>query len=223
VDNLRATVAKKTITAPFSGTLGIRQVNKGEYLNAGAAITSLQAMTPVYVDFTVPQQDLSRVRQNLKIVALSDAYPGREFEGHISALDADVDVTTRSITVRATVPNSEKLLRPGMFVTVEVIMTEPLNVIRVPATAVSYEPYGDSVYIIEDAKDPKTGAAGKKLRRQLVRLGEARGDFVAVTEGLKPGETVASTGVFKLRNEMPVEVNNNISPKAELDPKPQEG
>lgn len=221
VENLKATVAKKTITAPFSGTLGLRRVNKGEYLNAGTSITNLQALTPVYVDFMIPQQELSRVKEDQKIIARSDAYPDKEFSGLISALDASVDSTTRSIKVRATIANTEKLLRPGMFVNLEIVMPQPLKVLSIPATAVAYEPYGDSVYVIEKGKDGQ--AEGLQLRRQVIRVGEARGDFVAVIDGLKPGEEVASTGVFKLRNEMPVVVDNKLAPNPSLTPKPKEG
>lgn len=223
VDDLKATMEKKTVLAPFSGTLGLRQVNKGEFLNVGASIVSLQSMTPVYVDFTVPQLELSRVKEGLKITVETDAYPEKEFSGVISAVDSDVDIATRSIKIRATVPNSEKLLRPGMYVKVRIIMPEPKEVIMVPATSVAYAPFGDSVYVVEDYTDKESGQTTKRLRQQFVRVGEARGDFIAVTEGLKSGESVVSTGVFKLRNQMDVVVDNKLEPEMTLTPAPNEG
>ncbi|HUJ17709.1 MAG TPA: efflux RND transporter periplasmic adaptor subunit [Nitrospirota bacterium] len=216
-ENIRATIGKKTIRAPFSGQLGIRQVNLGQLLREGDPIVTLQSLDPIYVDFTLPQQQLSLVRQGLTVQVTSDALPGETLKGRITAINPLVDADTRSNKIEATVANRGNRLRPGMFVNVAVGLPARQTVLSIPATAVLYAPYGDSVFIIEDAGDKK----GKVLRQQFVRLGVKRGDFVAATSGIKEGETVVSTGVFKLRNGQSVVVDNKLAPDFQKAPKPE--
>ena len=215
--NIRTIIAKKTIRAPFSGHLGIRQVNLGQMLREGDPIVTLQFLDPIYVDFTLPQQQLPLVGQGLIVQVTTDALPGATTEGRITAIDPLVDAQTRQIKVEATVANRGEKLRPGMFVNVAVGLPAKQDVLAIPATAVLYAPYGDSVFIIEDAADKK----GKVLRQQFVRLGLKRGDFVAVTSGLQEGQTVVSTGVFKLRNSQSVVVDNTLAPDFQKAPTPE--
>lgn len=220
VDNIKATIAKKTVRAPFAGRLGLRMINLGQILRDGDAITTLQTMDPIYVNFSLPQQDVARLQSGLPVKLTTDAAPGEQFEGKITALNAEVDPVTRNIRVQATVSNQEEKLRAGMFANVTVTLPEKQDVLAIPATAVLYAPYGDSVFVVEEKKNEKTGATEKVLRQQFVRLGATRGDFVAVVDGLKAGDTVVTSGVFKLRGGMPVVVDNKMAPKAELNPKP---
>src|SRR3954468_14032748 len=220
VDQMRSNIAKKTLTAPFDGQLGIRQVNVGQMINAGQQVVGLTALDPVYVDFALPDQYLSKLAKDLEVTVRSDAFPGREFKGKLTAINSMVDPVTRNVPLQATLYNPDHALHPGMFAKVEVALSETKKTIVIPGSAVSYAPYGDSVFLIEKQKDPKTGKESDTLRQQFVRIGEARGDFVAVTQGLKTGETVVSTGVFKLRNGMAVSVNNDLAPKPELNPRP---
>jgi membrane fusion protein, multidrug efflux system len=220
VDQMRSSIAKKTVIAPFDGQLGIRQVNVGQMINAGQQVVGLTALDPVYVDFALPDQYLSKLAKDLEVTVRSDAFPGREFKGKLTAINSMVDPVTRNVPLQATFENPDHALHPGMFAKVEVALAETKKTIVIPGAAVSYAPYGDSVFLIEKQKDPKTGKESEVLRQEFVRIGEARGDFVAVTQGLKAGETVVSTGVFKLRNGMAVVVNNDLAPKPELNPKP---
>lgn len=220
-DNIRATIGKKTIRAPFSGRLGIRLVDLGQVLKEGDAIVSLQALDPIFVNFQLPQQQLSRLRTGLPVRVTTDALPGQVIEGTISAINPEVDSATRNIRVQATVANGRELLRPGMYANVAVVLPGREQVLVIPSTAVLYAPYSDSVFVIEERKDEKSGQEGRFLRQQVVRLGEKRGDFVAVTSGLKEGDSVASTGVFKLRNGQAVVVDNTLAPQFQLAPKPE--
>jgi membrane fusion protein (multidrug efflux system) len=220
VDQMRSNIAKKSIIAPFDGQLGIRQVNVGQMINAGQQVVALTALDPVYVDYALPEQYLSKLTKGLEVTVHADAFPGRQFKGKLTAINSMVDPVTRNVSLQATLENPDHALHPGMFAKVEVALTETKKTIVIPGSAVSYAPYGDSVFLIEKQKDPKTGKESQMLRQQFVRIGEARGDFVAVAQGLKAGQTVVSTGVFKLRNGMPVTVNNDLAPKPELNPKP---
>jgi membrane fusion protein, multidrug efflux system len=220
VDQMRSSIAKKSIVAPFDGQLGIRQVNVGQMINAGQQVVALTALDSVYVDFALPEQYLSKLAKDLEVTVRADAFPGRQFKGKLTAINSMVDPVTRNVSLQATLENSDHALHPGMFAKVEVALAETKKTIVIPGSAVSYAPYGDSVFVIEKQKDPKTGKESEMLRQQFVRIGEARGDFVAVTQGLKAGQTVVSTGVFKLRNGMAVTVNNDLAPKPELNPKP---
>ncbi|MGA7105711.1 MAG: efflux RND transporter periplasmic adaptor subunit [Candidatus Deferrimicrobiaceae bacterium] len=218
VNQIRATIAKKTIRAPFSGRLGIRQVNLGQLLREGDPIVTLQALDPIYVDFTFPQQELARLRPGLPVRVTCDCLPGPTIDGRVTAVNPLVDSDTRNIQVQATVGNQEEKLRPGMFVNVAVGLPVRQKVLAIPATAVLYAPYGDSVFVVVDDKE---GKRGKTLRQQFVRLGEKRGDFVAVTDGLKQGETIVSTGVFKLRNGQAVVIDNTLAPSFRENPGPE--
>jgi membrane fusion protein (multidrug efflux system) len=216
-DNIRATISKKTIRAPFSGHLGIRQVNLGQILREGDPIVTLQSLDPIYVDFTLPQQQLALVRLGLTVRVTTDALPGETLQGRITAINPLVDADTRQIKMQATVANRGNKLRPGMFANVAVGLPVLQKVLTIPATAVLYAPYGDSVFIIEDAADKK----GQVLRQQFVRLGVKRGDFVAVTSGIREGETVVSTGVFKLRNGQKAVIDNTLAPDFRKAPTPE--
>ena len=220
VDNLRSQIAKKTVRAPFSGRLGIRLVNLGQSLREGDAIVSLQTLSPIYVDFQLPQQYLNQVRQGLPVRVTADGLPDRQLTGKITAINPQVNVATRSIGVQATLQNAEELLRPGMFVSVEVVLPKLQTVLSIPTTAVLYAPFGDSVFIIEE-KQTEDGKKYLALRQQFIRLGEKRGDFVSVLSGLSAGESVVSTGVFKLRNGQTVVVDNSLTPEFKLNPQPE--
>ena len=217
-NNLRATIGKKTIRAPFSGRLGIRQVNLGQILREGDPIVTLQSLDPIYVNFTLPQQQLPRLTPGMPVRVTSDALPGLVIHGRITAVNPLVDAETRNVQVQTTVGNLGEKLRPGMFVNVAVGLPVRQKALVIPATAVLYAPYGDSVFVIADDTQRK---GGKTLRQQFVRLGEKRGDFVAVTNGLKEGESIVSTGVFKLRNGQAVVVDNRLAPSFKKAPTPE--
>jgi membrane fusion protein (multidrug efflux system) len=220
VDNMRSMIAKKELHAPFDGQLGIRQVNIGQTINAGQLVVALTALEPVFVDFAMPQQYLSRLAEGLEVRVHSDSIPGHEFIGKLTAINSMVDAVTRNVPLQATLENPQHALRPGMFVKVEVVLPEKQPSLIIPGTAISYAPFGDSVFVIEKKKDEKTGQESQTIRQQFVRVGEARGDFVSITDGLKAGETVVGTGVFKLRNGMAVTINNDLAPKPQLNPTP---
>ena len=216
--NIRATIAKKTIHAPFGGRLGIRQANLGQILREGDPIVTLQTLDPIYADFTFPQQQISRLRPGLGVRVTSDALQGVTMEGRIKAINPLVDADTRNIKVQATLANRGEKLRPGMFVNVTVGLPVRLQVLALPATAVLYAPYGDSVFVVTEDKEHK---GGKTIRQQFIRLGEKRGDFVAAVSGLKEGEEIVSTGVFKLRNGQSVVVDNKLAPPFQKAPTPE--
>jgi len=220
VDNMRSQIAKKELRAPFDGQLGIRQVNVGQTITAGQLVVALTKLNPVYADFALPQQYLQKLSEGLEVRVQTDALPGEEFKGKLTAINSMVDAVTRNVTLQATLENSKSELRPGMFVKAEVILPEKNRTLILPGSAISYAPYGDSVFVIEKKKDPKTGQEALNLRQQFVRIGESRGDFVAINNGLKAGETVVATGVFKLRNGMGVTINNDLAPKPQVNPKP---
>ena len=220
VGNMRAMVGKKEVRAPFDGQLGIRQVNIGQMINAGQQVVALTALDPVYLDFALPQQEMAKLSPGFEVAVHTDAVPGREFKGKLTAINSMVDAVTRNVTLQATLDNPDHALRPGMFAKVEVVLPEKKKSLVVPGSAISYAPFGDSVFVIEKKKDPKTGKEAQTIRQQFVRVGEARGDFVSIVDGLKPNETIVSTGVFKLRNGMPVTINNDLAPKPQVNPTP---
>jgi membrane fusion protein, multidrug efflux system len=224
VENIKAVIAKKTIRAPFTGRLGIRMINLGQVINDGQAIVALQALDPIFANFLLPQQQLARIQKGLAVRVTSDALPGQVVTGKITAINPEVDAATRNIRVQATLSNSDEQLRPGMYANVAVVLPKEEDVLTIPATAVLYAPYSDSVFVIEEAKGGAADGkpAGQTVRQQFVRLGEKRGDFIAVISGLKPDETVVSTGVFKLRNGQAVVVDNTLAPQFKLAPKPTE-
>jgi membrane fusion protein (multidrug efflux system) len=221
VAEIKATIERKTIRAPFSGILGIRKINLGEYLAAGAPIVSLQALNPIYVDFGVPQQNAGQVQVGRTVKVTREALAGQVFSGRVTALDSVIDSNTRNIQVQATLPNPGGKLRPGMFVQVDLNLGASQPAITLPASAISYAPYGDSVFVVTDLKDPK-GNSYRGVRQQFVKVGPARGDQVAILSGLNPGDEVVSSGVFKLRNGAAVTVNNKIQPGNNPAPKPED-
>jgi membrane fusion protein, multidrug efflux system len=221
-DATRATIEKKTIRAPFAGRLGIRLVNLGQYLDTGKPIVSLQSLAPVYAEFSLPQQELVRLKTGMNVRVTTDAYPDRRFDGTLTAINPDLDQATRSVKLQATFANPEQLLRPGMFARVEVLLPEDHPVLVIPATAVLSAPYGDSVYVIEPKAGKDDAKTGLVVRQQFVRTGRARGDFVSVESGVKAGERIVSAGIFKLRNGMAVTENNDLAPKSDLAPRPSD-
>jgi membrane fusion protein, multidrug efflux system len=221
VGEIQATIDRKTIRAPFSGILGIRQINLGQYLAAGAAIVPLQSLNPIYVNFGVPQQEAPRVRIGRMLQVTSDNIPGVQFSGRVTAVDSVVDQTTRNIQVQATLENPGNKLRPGMFVQVALGVGANRDVISLPASAVAYAPYGNSVYVVMEMKDPK-GKSYQGVRQQFVTIDGERGDQVAVVSGLNAGDEVVSSGAFKLRNGAPVVVNNSVQPPNSPKPNPEE-
>jgi len=221
VGEIRATIERKIIRAPFTGVLGIRKINLGQYLSAGSAIVQLQSLNPIYVDFGLPQQALTQVHVGRSLRVTSEDLPGKAFTGRVTALDSVVDQTTRNVQVQATLPNPEGKLHPGMFVQVAVVQGEDRSVISLPASAISYAPYGDSVFIITDLQD-KQGKTYRGVKQQFVKLEGSRGDQVAVISGLNPGDEVVTSGVFKLRNGAAVQVNNKVQPGNNPAPKPED-
>ncbi|MEL0586416.1 MAG: efflux RND transporter periplasmic adaptor subunit [Candidatus Thiodiazotropha sp. (ex. Lucinoma kazani)] len=219
---IRAAIAKKTVRAPFAGHLGLRQVNLGEILKEGTAIVSLQNLDPVHVDFSLPQRELARLTTNMKVRVASDVAPDEIFEGKLIAVNPEVDPVTRNVRVRTLAANPGGQLRTGMFASVEVVLPQSRHVLSVPATSVLYAPFGNSVFVIDEQQDEQSGEKSKILRQQLVQLGEARGDFIEITKGLKPGETVVTSGVFKLSAGTQVVIDNTLAPKASLNPQPSE-
>ena len=211
LSEIRATIERKTIRAPFSGVLGIRQVNLGQYLTGGAPVVPLQSLDPIYVNFAVPQQDGGQMRVGRTVRITANEPGSAEFTGRISAIDSVVDQATRNVQVQATLPNSGARLRPGMFVQAQVILGAAQRVIALPASSINYAPYGDSVFILSDLKNEQ-GQPYRGVRQQVVKLGPARGDQIAVLSGIKPGEEVVTSGVFKLRNGAPIQVNNSVQP-----------
>lgn len=222
VDQYRAVIARKTLRAAFDGIVGIRQANLGQYLNTGDPVVTLQSFDPIYVNFSLPQQDLSKLAVGQTVELHADAFEKETFTGKINAINSLVDQATRNVQIQATLSNPDAKLRPGMFVKVSVLMNESKSVVAIPATAIHYAPYGDSIFIVSDMKDPQSGKPYKGVREQFVKVGQTRGDLVAIESGLKPGEEVATSGVFRLRNSAPVVVNNQTKPEAELRPTPSD-
>ena len=221
VGEIRATIARKTIRAPFSGILGIRQANLGQYLAAGQAIVPLQSLNPIYVNFGVPQQTALEARVGRTLHVSSNDVGGLKFAGRVTALDSVVNEATRNVQVQATLANPGGKLHPGMFVQVEITTGADRPVIALPISAINYAPYGDSVYVVSDMKDP-SGKTYRGVRQQLVKLEGSRGDQVAVVSGVNPGDEIVSSGVFKLRNGAAVQVNNKVQPGNDPAPKPED-
>ena len=219
VAEIRATIDRKTIRAPFSGILGIRHVNLGQYLSGGDALVTLQSLNPIYVNFGVPQQAAGEMRIGRSVRLKADA-AGIERTGHVTAIDSIVDESTRNVQVQATLPNPDGKLRPGMFVQTEVILGAASTVVSLPASAISYAPYGDSVFVVGDLKDPH-GQAYRGVRQQFVKLGGARGDQISIVSGVRAGDEVVTSGVFKLRNGAAVQINNKVRPANNPAPKPE--
>lgn len=222
-DDIQASIRKKTIVAPFAGKLGIRLVNIGQDLPSGTKIVSLQAVNPMFVNFSLSQQHLKELSLGLEVRVISDAVKAsKSFVGKITAIDPEVDSKTRAIKVQATIANPDEALLPGMFVNVEVILPEKDSVLPVPSTAVAYATFGDSVYVVEEETNEETGEKQLIAKQHFVRLGRRQGDYVSIEKGLEPGQTVVSAGIFKLRNGSPVTVNNEVMPEYKLNPKPSD-
>jgi membrane fusion protein, multidrug efflux system len=221
VGEIQATIERKTIRAPFTGVLGLRQVNLGQYLAAGQAIVPLQSLNPIYVNFGVPQQIAPQVRSGRVLKVTSDDLPGTAFAGRVTAVDSVISEATRNIQVQSTLPNPSGKLRPGMFVQVQVVLGASRNVITLPASAINYAPYGDSVFVVTDLTDPK-GKMYRGVRQQFVKVEGSRGDQVAVVSGVDPGQEVVTSGVFKLRNGAAVTINNSVQPSNNPKPNPQD-
>jgi len=221
IREIRATIERKTIRAPFTGMLGIRQVNLGQYLTAGDAVVPLQSLNPIYVNFGVPQQDAGQMRSGRTVRFTAGDLGGVDFVGRITALDSVVDPTTRNVQVQTTLANPGGRLRPGMFVQAHVTLGSSQPVVALPASAISYAPYGDSVFVVTDLKNEQ-GQTYRGVRQQVVKLGAARGDQIAVLSGLNPGEEVVTSGAFKLRNGAAVRVNNKVQPANSRAPKPED-
>jgi membrane fusion protein (multidrug efflux system) len=217
VGEIGATIERKTIRAPFSGVLGIRHVNLGQYVSGGDALVTLQALDPIYVNFGVPQQAMSSVRagRTVRVVANGDTLTGR-----ITAVDSVIDESTRNVQAQATLANPQAKLHPGMFVQTEVTVGAASAVVSLPTSAINYAPYGDSVFVVTDLNDP-SGKTYRGVRQQFVKLGGSRGDQIAVVSGIKPGDEVVTSGVFKLRNGAAVVVNNKVRPGNNPSPKPE--
>jgi membrane fusion protein (multidrug efflux system) len=218
---IRATIARKTIRAPFAGVLGLRQVNLGQYLEGGAPIVSLQAIRPVYVNFSVPQQEVTALKVGSPIHATAEGVQAVASDGKVTAIDSIVNEQTRNVQVQATFVNADAKLRPGMFVKANVGLGAGTPAITIPTSAIKYAPYGDSVFVVEDVTGPK-GQKYLGVRQQFVKLGPARGDQVALLSGIKAGEQVVTSGVFKLRSGGAVKVNNTVQPGNNPAPKPED-
>jgi membrane fusion protein (multidrug efflux system) len=211
---------KKIVRAPFDGRVGIRLVNVGQFVSRGASLMPLQKLNPIYVNFSLPQRYLPQLVAGQQTHVKVDAFGERVFIGKITAINPEVDASSRNVSVQATIENPDEVLRSGMFAHVEVQLPASQPSVIVPATAVAYASYGNSVYIIENMKGPD-GKEYLGARQQFVKLGATRGDQVAITEGVKPGQTVVSAGVFKLRNGAPVQINNEKLPSNSPAPKPE--
>jgi membrane fusion protein (multidrug efflux system) len=221
VGEIRATIERKTIRAPFTGLLGIRQVNRGQYVQGGSPVVPLQSLDPIYVNFAVPQQSVGQLRTGGPVRVTLEGVANAEFTGRITAVDSIVDEATRNVQVQATLSNPEGKLRPGMFVQAQVVLGAQQPVVALPASAISYAPYGDSVFVVGQVEGPG-GSRYQGVRQQFVKLGGTRGDQVAVVSGVNPGDSVVTSGVFKLRNGAAVRVNNSVVPGNDPAPKPED-
>lgn len=217
VGQVQAELDKKTIEAPFSGRIGIVEVDMGTYVTVGQPIVTLQTLDPIYADFSVPQRELERVVEGREVVARTDAFGGHAFNGRISAISPKLDAATRSASVRARLDNPDGRLRPGMFVDVAVQLPEQRDVITLPQTAISYNPYGDSVFVIQEGQT-EDGQTQLTVQRKLVRTGTTRGDQVAIEQGIEPGDQVVTSGQLKLRNGSRVTINNEVAPENDSEP-----
>jgi membrane fusion protein (multidrug efflux system) len=218
VDEANALIARKTITAPFDGLLGIRQVDLGQYLNVGIPIVPLQSTDPIYVNFALPQENLEQIADGKKLRVKANGVAGNQFEGEITAIDSRLDDSTRNLMIQGTVRNAENRLRPGMFVNVEMLLPEQ-GAISIPASSISYAPYGDSVFIVKEKKG-LDGKPAAEVQQQFVKTGPSRGDQVSIISGIKEGDEVVSSGVFKLRSGIAVQVNNSVQPDNDPNPSP---
>jgi len=216
----QALIDKKVIHAPFDGRLGIRAVDLGQYLAAGTTVVTLQSLDPIYVDFFLPQQALDQIRIGQTVSAKVDTYPGQLFAGEISAIEPKVDSASRNVRVRATLKNPDYRLLPGMYATVNIATGDPQRFVTLPQTAITFNAYGNTVYIVDKGEAGADGQPRLTVRQSFVKTGETRGDQIAVLDGVKEGETVVTAGQLKLRNGATVAVNNAVLPSADANPAP---
>jgi membrane fusion protein (multidrug efflux system) len=221
VGSLKASIDRKKITAPFAGRVGIRMVNIGQYVSQGTLLLPLFSIDPVYVNFSVPQQVSSKVTPGSKVLVRVDAASEKTFEGTVSAINPNIDQATRNLSIQAKVNNTDEFLRPGMFANVSMDFGDKLKYVVIPVSGISYAPYGDSVYIVNTAK-LDDGTEKLVAKNQIVHLGERRGDFVAVLSGVKVGDSVISTGAFKLRDGADLVIHNEKAPKLSENPEVQD-
>ena len=217
-----AVVAKKTISAPFAGRLGISSINPGQYVNSGEKIVTLQSLDSIFIDFSLPQQELSRVSRGQTAVVFIDAYPGKTFTGKITAINPKVDPDSRNVQVEAVIANPGRELLPGMYATLEVLYGAAQHYLTLPRTAVTFNPYGETVYLVEEKGTDKAGKKTLTVRQTFVTLGPARGDQVAVLSGVKEGDQVVTSGQLKIKNNSVVIINNQVQPLNDAAPKPVE-
>ena len=216
----RALIEEKIVRAPFAGRLGIRQVDLGQYLAAGTTVVTLQALDPILIDFYVPQQVLRNLKIGQAVSASIDAYPGESFPGTVESINSKVDTASRNVQVRASFHNADRRLVPGMFASVAIDAGSSTSEVTLPQTAITYSPYGDTVYVVQEAGKDEHGKPRYTAQQRFIKLGAARGDQVAVISGVEPGEAVVSAGQLKLRNGIAVAVNNSVQPTNEPHPTP---
>jgi membrane fusion protein (multidrug efflux system) len=220
VDQQKAIVDKKTLRAPFAGHLGVRQVDLGQYLAPGTMIVTLQALDPIYVDFLLPQQSLDKIKVGQPTKVHVDTYPDKTFAGQITAINPQVEASSRNVQVRATLPNPDRTLLPGRFATVDIDVGAMQRLVTLPQTAISYNPYGNLVYVVDDKGKGPDGKPMLVARQTFVTTGATRGDQVSVLKGIKEGDTIVTGGQMKLRNGIPLAINNTVLPKDDANPKP---
>jgi len=221
VEAQQAVIAEKTVRAPFAGRLGVRQVDLGQYIAAGTAIVTLQQLDPMFVDFYLPQQALGQIAVGQKVEVTADAYPGKVFSGRVSSLNSKIDSTSRMLQVRATTPNPDGILLPGMYLSVSVASGAVRSLVTIPQAAVAYNPYGALVYVVHDEKDAQ-GADQHVVQQQFVTTGEARGDQVSILKGVNPHDVVVTAGQLKLHNNAVVKIDNAVQPTDNPAPVPQD-
>jgi membrane fusion protein, multidrug efflux system len=214
-------IAKKTLRAPFAGELGIRNVNAGQYIGPGTPVVTLQALDPIFMDFSIPQQQLDRLRVGQTITIAVDAFPAQNFTGRITTIDPKIDPTTRNVAVRATVPNRERKLLPGMFATATLTTGTPERHITLPQTAITFNPYGNMVFVVQEQTEAD-GTKSLSVQQTVVTTGPTRGDQIAILTGLKEGDVVVSAGQTTLQNGAPVSINNSVIPLNDPNPQPRE-
>lgn len=220
IENLKAVIERKTIRAPFSGTLGIRRINLGQYLSPGTPVVDLDAYEQVYVNFSLPQQMLPMLSKGMSLSVVTDAFPGQSFPGKLTAISPRINPVTRTLELQGTLDNPDGLLRAGLFARVEVALPQVDSVLVIPVTAIAYAPFGNSVFTVQYENSEEESRGIGRARQQFIRTGEQRGDFVVVLDGLEEGQTVVSAGVFKLRNGSKVEIHNDDPPQPQLNPQP---
>jgi membrane fusion protein (multidrug efflux system) len=220
VDNIKAVINKKTISAPFSGQLGIRRISIGQFLDKGSQVVSLQTLNPIFIEFYLPQQYLGALSRGLEVTVSVDAYPDKKFHGEITAIEPEIDMSTRNVRIQATLENKDGSLKPGMFVTVNIALSKSVMKLFIPASAVQYSAFGDYVYVVDEDSEGTSQMPGQSVKRSGVKLGVAKGDFIEVVEGLSEGERVISTGVFKIRPETRVVIDTQLAPEFSFTPIP---